>query len=964
MLFAPVASSLPQVSILFVLVLLCGEAISNDLVITNIQELIELSNNVSKGDTYSNSTIYLDADLDFSDPFSSQFYPIGKSVIFPFKGTFDGQGHTIRNLTLNSSHQYTGLFGYSNGATIRNIIIDHSCSFEGSLNSSCTGSLVGLCRSCTIENVVNMANVTSRNIYTGGVIGFMSDRSSIKNTANYGIVIHYNSKETYVGGIVGRFHVHDGYIFNCINGGSIHIKQIRNSIHIGGVVGSGQNTAIRNCVNTGTIIQIDDNQIANGTTGGIIGSSLNISIVNCYWDKEITSVACSDLTESTISRSSSYDHTFFELDEIISIGKYTGKSLLSALNAFADMHYIYNNYSHWVLNTNNNEISFIVNDRKNVFTLSSQLILLPNLALGGYKYNFDGWYTDKTCTMPLTNFEVTGSTSLYSKWVESVNMPRYTVSFDVRGGTPIQSKELNYLSTVRLPKSTSRGSCDFLFWSDDYGKIVSWDFVVPAHNVTLHAMWVCTHIRTAEELIAFAKSVNSGSNYNSTTVILDSDIDFSGGLSENFETIGNDWGSCFFGTFDGQGYVIKNLKMSTFSQFVGLFGYTREATLKNVIIDSSCTIETFLEKRDIGIVYVGAVAGNCKTNLWPCTIRNNVNMAELTFSTNTHIFDMSVGGIIGYVEPVLGMVSIKNCANYGDISCSSFKSKSYVGGIAGYFNAYSSLAVYSIKNCINYGNIVYDSVPYNDVFIGGIIGFGMNVEIENCVSSGGIFSIKTDTAEGSIVGYGDNVEVSWCYWNSTLYNESTSAVGKGLSLSINNVSMFNEKLILENSVFIEDCKYRTLFEAVNAFTDLNSRGNFYSKWILNNNRKKVSFVINNRITPFVTLTSDLIILPNLADGGDMEFFGWYTNENYTKPLKEMKIKRGSTLYGKFAEAHNKDHSVVFYLSITIACAVIFVVIVSVIIVVAIRKRFKTKPIDFMEQSPLIGSINDDLIYSN
>ena len=59
------------------------------------------------------------------------------------------------------------------------------------------------------------------------------------------------------------------------------------------------------------------------------------------------------------------------------------------------------------------------------------------------------------------------------------------------------------------------------------------------------------HINTASGLIEFSKDVNNGISYNGTTVFLDADIDFSGGLSEQqFEPIGN-ISNTFQGTFDG-----------------------------------------------------------------------------------------------------------------------------------------------------------------------------------------------------------------------------------------------------------------------------------------------------------------------------------------------------------------------------------------------------------------------------
>ena len=95
-------------------------------------------------------------------------------------------------------------------------------------------------------------------------------------------------------------------------------------------------------------------------------------------------------------------------------------------------------------------------------------------------------------------------------------------------------------------------------------------------------------INTASELIAFSKIVNSGTSYNGTTVFLDADIDFFGGLSDKFEPIGTS--NDFQGTFDGQRHTISNITIKSFLWYVGLFGYSEGATIRNVVLDSSCSV--------------------------------------------------------------------------------------------------------------------------------------------------------------------------------------------------------------------------------------------------------------------------------------------------------------------------------------------------------------------------------------
>ena len=178
--------------------------------ISDVQRLIDLAANVSRGTSYSETTVFLDSDLDFT---GKDLEPIGSSTSKYFRGVFDGQGHVISSLSMISSSQLVGLFGYSRGLTIKNVILDSSCSITST--GGYVGGIIGECYAsngpCTIENSVNMGSVTfsgsigsSSSLYLGGVVGYLSFSSTVKNCANYGDVTHsgtsYNSN---IGGIAG-----------------------------------------------------------------------------------------------------------------------------------------------------------------------------------------------------------------------------------------------------------------------------------------------------------------------------------------------------------------------------------------------------------------------------------------------------------------------------------------------------------------------------------------------------------------------------------------------------------------------------------------------------------------------------------------------------------------------------------------------------------------------------------------
>ena len=182
------------------------------LCIHSVSDLLAFSNSINNGGTtYSGTTVYLDSDMDFTEELSREFKPIGDKVNY-FLGTFDGQGHVIRNLALRGSVENVGLFGYSNGATIRIIVMDSSCSvvssFTDSVESAFVGGVVGYCTAGDapriIESIVNMADVSfdgsvsASYAFLGGVLGMVKPLSltaTVANCVNYGAITSAGMRE-------------------------------------------------------------------------------------------------------------------------------------------------------------------------------------------------------------------------------------------------------------------------------------------------------------------------------------------------------------------------------------------------------------------------------------------------------------------------------------------------------------------------------------------------------------------------------------------------------------------------------------------------------------------------------------------------------------------------------------------------------------------------------------------------
>ena len=130
--------------------------LGNEHHITNASELITFSNNVNRSTSYDGTTVLLDNNIDFTEDLSRQPEPIGKDKK-ELPRHIVSKEHLMGNLVMNSSLVQIGLFGYTDGATIRNVVLGYSCSILCSYISSSrayVGGVVGRCGYCTIENVI------------------------------------------------------------------------------------------------------------------------------------------------------------------------------------------------------------------------------------------------------------------------------------------------------------------------------------------------------------------------------------------------------------------------------------------------------------------------------------------------------------------------------------------------------------------------------------------------------------------------------------------------------------------------------------------------------------------------------------------------------------------------------------------------------------------------------------------
>ena len=254
--------------------------------IYDINGLILFIDKVNNGEN--NASAELMADLDFSGypPTGPQFTPIG-SDSNPFKGKFNGNGKTIKNLVIDSDSDYVGFFGY---VGINGVVSDLSLENVTITGEKYVGGIAGwndgTIENCRMGGTVSVAK-SSDIIYVGGVVGYNNARCIVKNCVNTGTVGFASTGYTmtaYVGGVVGY---NEGYVQNSYNAGNVSAygSSVGNAINIGGVVGYNNNELLA-CYNMGTV----DGSVAFGThyVGGVVGYN-NERVKYCYSKGDVLS---------------------------------------------------------------------------------------------------------------------------------------------------------------------------------------------------------------------------------------------------------------------------------------------------------------------------------------------------------------------------------------------------------------------------------------------------------------------------------------------------------------------------------------------------------------------------------------------------------------------------------------------------------------------------------------------------
>jgi len=205
-----------------------------------------------------------------------------------FTGTFDGQNHTIANLTINRPGENAiGLFGATNDASIANIGL-----IGGSVSGGrYTGGLVGNLGGGTVSNAYNTGTV-SGDWYVGGLIG--ASANGINFTAPYHATIsnvHATgdvSGTNFVGGLIGWIilgDVRNAYATGAVTGVE---SGADTGMYIGGLIGWLQSATLNDAYATGSVTGVYKVGGLLGQAGGTSTFSTRTYINNVYATGAVT----------------------------------------------------------------------------------------------------------------------------------------------------------------------------------------------------------------------------------------------------------------------------------------------------------------------------------------------------------------------------------------------------------------------------------------------------------------------------------------------------------------------------------------------------------------------------------------------------------------------------------------------------------------------------------------------------
>ena len=701
----------------------------------------------------------------------------------------EGQRGIIKDIifekvNITSTADYSGvLAGYAWNTDISGITVN-SGSIKGYED---VGGIVGKTDNTNISNCVNRISIVGSDYYIGGIVGYAGSSSSITNCANYGNV----NGNRMVGGIVGGsegltlcnvFSSGDVTFSSTANGSGLVVGDVSSTLHISGYViynsdaNRYYNTTVQEPVALGKVYSsatVTGESNIKGLSSDLLKSGWGAWLLNgCKsegaWGQTINtdnypvlngtqiypkdaSMKCTYTDFSgTFTNTSSEASTVSLTHDTYTHYEYIAPTCVEGRKEYYECNGCHKKFSDAAMTV---EIDNTVIERTNAhhdfgndYVCKNCNATMPLATLGDadivvektdnydsqYGYNLFKYIADGTGTLYVKSYgdadtegaiwtSVGGDVASSAKNDDSSSSETdFSLTFDVTQGE-------TYIIGVRQ-KSHEAIEGDYVLrlrgsWTETSDRMGIEPFVWTGEGTEASPY----KLTSACHLLWFAKLVNNGNT--TACARLEADIDMSKvchaadeskGVEElSWEPISkssNPW----HGSFDGNNKTISKLYINTSAENSGLFGYMLNdyvrCSIKDIIFENVNITST--------ANYSGVLAGYAsKTDISGITVNSG--------SINGTYY---VGGIVGNAAAT----KISNCVNRISIE----GSVNYIGGIVGYAQSSSS-----ITNCANYGDVK------GSVNIGGIVGYIVDITLNNVFTLGNVTCGTTNPNCGLVVGY-------------------------------------------------------------------------------------------------------------------------------------------------------------------------------------------------------------------
>ena len=351
-------------------------------------------------------------------------------------------------------------------------------------------------------------------------------------------------------------------------------------------------------------------------------------------------------------------------------------------------------------------------------------------------YEFKGWFTTSTFENGTDLNSISAGSindiEIYAKW-EIIN---YTITYNTNGGTLSGSQITSYTVLDEFVfEEPYKHEYLFLGWydSEDFetANKIEQITVGTTGNITLFAKYSETYDHEGYYKISTLETLTSYSGSENARLYSSVNLNNSEWTPINLKN----------STFDGNGFVISNFKITTGRIYNGFFGEVKNSTIKNLglenfTIDYECSDST----------KAGGLVGYAEdATITACYATGNVfvNASNGAYA----------GGLVGRAN---SSTTITNCYATGDVSANA-NSSAYAGGLVSYDTSSKT-----ITNCYATGDVSASSTN-SSAYAGGLVGYATDsTTITDCYATGNISASGKITYFGRIVANG-NPTITNCY---------------------------------------------------------------------------------------------------------------------------------------------------------------------------------------------------------